>query len=579
MKILINDMISPVIDTPPCFSWEYPDGEFSSQTSYALQIAPDDSFAELLCDISVTTDERADIRPVLSLSPRTKYFVRVSSALENGSVLTGETSFQTGMLGSVWNARWITGHNCVKRDEALAAQYLRRKFSVGESPVRAMLYVCGLGYFEAHINGNKVGDDFLSTPYTAFDKNILYRAFDVTDMLNEGANAIGVILGNGFYNCFSEDPWQSAQAPWRDVPKLLCELHIEYKDGSDVIVSDRSWESVEGPIIFNGLRHGEIYDARLEKQGWDTANYTGDTEPCRMAKNPAAILSVMEIEPVRVRTIYKPQSVVKVENGYLYDIGQDQAGIANIVFRGKRGDTFKMRYSNRVHDNGELDQESLSGFIKNYFFQTDTFTKGKDEPESWHPIFTYHGFRYIEISGDGTLPSADDIEVWSLCNDLENRGSFSSDDETVNAIQKLCLASTTSCCINTLVSDTVREKTSWTGDTGLSCEQLLTNFKAVQLMKKWLSDLRDSQRPGGSFSCIVPSAGWGYNSMNGPDWAHPIVDVPWSIYISGGDTEVLAENYPALLRHCDYIASMANDDIPSFGLGDWCAPLRERRQR
>ncbi len=572
MKIKINSLTMPFIDSAPRFSWTLPSGEFSAQTEYTLTVAKDENFENVIFSQTEKTDERVNIYPDVPLSPCTKYFVKVRSLLENGKEYVSETHFSTGFMGTPWEARYITGGKAIKRDDILPAIYLRREFFAKKAK-RAILYVVGLGYFEAHINGKKVGDDFLSTPFTSYDKNILYRAFDVTDMIENGENAVGVILGNGFFNCFTEDPWQTNTAPWRDVPKLLLELHLEYADRTEKIVSDNTWSYVEGPIVFNGIRHGEEYDARLEKLGWDKAGYTGEVFPARYTKSPGSALSLMEIEPIRVRAKYAPTVCRKVKNGWLYEFSQNLAGVAHVTFRGKAGTRYQMRYCDRLYPDGELDQEALSCFIKNYCFQTDVYTKRTDEPEEWNAIFTYHGFQYIEISGCEEPPALCDVEAWALCNDLEERGVFTCSDQDINAIQHLCLASTTSCCMNTLAADAVREKSSWTGDTGLSAEQVMINFGAENLMRKWQQDLRDSQRVGGCLPCIVPSAGWGYNSLNGPDWSHPMVDVPWNLYTEYGDIEVLRANYKALQAHITYISSMANGYIANYGLGDWCAPF------
>ena len=572
MKIKVNSLFTPFIDTPARFSWSLPDGEFASQSEYTLTIATDENFENTVFENTEKTDERINIYPEVSLSPLTKYFVKVRSALENGNEYTAKTHFSTGFMGTPWQARYITGKKIKNRDDALAAVYLRREFSA-EKPLRAALYVVGLGYFEARINGKKVGDDFLSTAFTSYDKNILYRAFDVTDMVESGENAIGVILGNGFYNCFTQDPWQTSTAPWRDFPKLLLELHLEYEDHTEKILSDNNRSYIEGPIIFNGIRHGEEYDARLEKDGWDKAGFIGESHPANYIKSPGSILSVMEMEPIRVRKTLSPVLCRKVKNGWLYEFAQNTAGVAHITFRGKTGTRYKIRYCDRLYPDGELDQEALSGFIRNHFFQTDFYTKRSDEAESWNAIFTYHGFQYIEISGCDEPPALSDITALAFSNDLEERAFFRCSDEDINAIQHLCIESSACCFVNTVASDTVREKSSWTGDTGLSAEQIMINFGAESLMRKWQQDLRDTQRPGGCLPCIVPSAGWGYNSLNGPDWSHPMVDVPWHLYNEYGDLNVLRKNYNALKAHVSYISSMANDHIANYGLGDWCAPF------
>jgi len=257
MQIKINSLITPFIDTLPRFSWSLP--LFAKQTAYTLTVTADESFKTTVFSVREETDERANVRYDMALLPHTKYFVRVEAELENGETEAGETYFCTGFMGGEWEAKYITGGKARRRDDVLPAVYLRREF-IAKKPRRAVLYVVGLGYFEAHINGEKVGDDFLSTPFTAYDKSILYRAFDVTEMIAEGENAVGVILGNGFYNCFTEDPWQTSTAPWRDVPKLMLELHMEYENGTEKLLSDGKTDKIDGFIS----KTGKPFSARLE---------------------------------------------------------------------------------------------------------------------------------------------------------------------------------------------------------------------------------------------------------------------------------------------------------------------------
>lgn len=578
-SVRINGLVRPVIDSVPQFSWKLIANENGKrQDAYRIVVSASSDFASPIWDTGfVTSEECSNIRyagdPLL---PMTRYYLSLTVRSE-GELLSCMTEyFDTGKCGIPFSGIWITGHFCLRRDEALAAPYLRRTFRAEKKIGRAMLYLAGLGYFEARINGEKVGNDFLSTAYTAYDKRILYRAFDVTNMLHIGENALGVILGNGFYNCFTEDPWQSATAPWRDVPKLLCDLVLEYEDGTrKTVKSDSTWKSHTGPITFNGIRHGETYDARLEMDGWDMPEFDdSDWKAPRRAANPGAELFVMEMEPIRIRKRFPAMSKKKVPEGWLFDIGQNQAGVCLLTFRGKRGDKITVRYCDRLTEDGRLDQAPLACFIKNYSFQTDTYIKRTDEPETWHARFTYHGYQWVEISGSREEPQLSDVTALSLCNDFAVRGEFFTSSETINKIQSMCLAATTSCCMNTFVSDTVREKSSWTGDTGLSVEQLLINFAAEPLMKKWQQDLRDAERPCGSLPCIVPSPGWGYNgNLNGPDWSAPMWEVPWQIYQSSGDLSVLRDNYSALCRFVSWLDSMSEDGIAYGGLGDWCAPF------
>lgn len=579
-SIRVNGLSRPVIDSAPVFSWKLLSSRNGAkQEAYRIIVSKEENLSAPVWDSGlVVSDESAHIPYAgMPLTPMTRYYFSLTVKAEGGLLQSGAEYFDTGKMGDPFGGNWITGHFCIRRDEALAAPYLRRSFHIEKKISRAMLYVAGLGYFEASINGKKVGDDFLSTPYTAYDKRILYRAFDVGGMLHTGKNALGVILGNGFYNCFTEDPWQTATAPWRDVPKLLLDLQLDYTDGTTEIIStdDKRWKSHTGPITFNGIRHGETYDARLEMDGWDTPDFDDtDWQIPRRAKNPGAALSVMEMESVRVRHRYPAVSKKKVPEGWLFDIGQNQAGVCLLTLRGRRGDKITIRYCDRLTEDGRLDQEPLACFIKNYNFQTDTYIKRTDEPETWHARFTYYGYQWVEISGSREEPQLSDVTALALCNDFPDTGSFETSSDTVNRIQDMCYHATTSCCMNTFVSDAVREKSSWTGDTGLSTEQLLINFGAVPFMKKWQQDLRDAERPGGALPCIVPSPGWGYNgNLNGPDWSHPMWEVPFRLFMTSGELSVLQDNYDALCRFVEWLDSMTENHIAFGGLGDWCAPF------
>lgn len=576
----VNNLVTPFLDSAPRISWQAEsDRRGCRQAARRIQVWKETTDTLVYDSGEVPDASCLPVQIPMAVEPLTRYLFRVSVRNQWGEQAHSPLhAFWGAMRGQPFAAKWITGHFCKRRDSVLGAVYLRRPFRVDGQPRRALLVICGLGYFEATLNGRKVGDDFFSTPYTDYHKRVQYRVFDVTDAVQPGENALGVALGNGFYNCFTDDPWQTRQAIWRDVPKLLCELHLVGADGRrDVIASGDDWRSSQGPITFNGLRHGETYDARLEQPGWDCPGFDesayGTWDNAMRTRAPGGLPEAMEMEPIRVFRTLRPVAKWHTPGGWVLDAGVLQSGICRFTFHGKAGDTLKVRYSDLIDADRALDQKSLSGFIKNYDFQCDRYTKRSDQPETWHTTFAWHGFRYLEISGNGWEPELDDVEVWSLCNDFADRGTFAADDAMINRIQEITGNSVRSVCFGTVNCDTAREKISWTGDTGLSSGQMLLNYESEALLRKWLNDMRDAQMPSGMLPCVIPTTGWGFTFANGPDWSQTMHVIPAHLYTQCGDTQALRDNYDAHTRYVRFLDSMAVGHILDFGLGDWCAPF------
>jgi len=576
-------MTDPVgIDSLPAFSWRYSlEGDTGSQTAYRIQVAStrggSANAARDCWDSGRVLSDRSQFVEYegAPLAPRTAYCWTVTAYGEDGSEARGQGAFETGKLDERWESRWISTPFHKSPDDAVAAPYLRRAFEIAGEPVCARLYICSPGYFDAYINGRAVSDEMLPTPFTKYDTRLLYCTYDVTEMLSEGQNAIGVMIGNGWYNCFTEDVWNSRQATWRDVPKLIAEIHLTVGDGSETVVpTDSRWRSAPSPIIFNGIRNGEHCDARLEQPGWNAAGFDdGEWEQARVARPTGGLLEAMEMEPIRVTKRLAPVSHWETpEKSHVFDVGQNMAGIAEITVDGSAGDEIEIRYSERLQDDGvHVDGKANSGFVRSGDFQTDRFIKGSDGEETWKPRFVYHGFQFIEVSGCRGTPA---VEALVLHTDVADMGSFSCSDETLNRIQRATRWATVSNLHSLPTDDPHREKNAWTGDAALSAEQMLYNHHAAPLLRKWLADIRDSQKPDGGLPCVVPSTGWGYNWGNGPDWSSALTLIPWQIYVYTGDQRVLRENYGAITRHFGYMEGMAEGLIVGYGIGDWCPPFK-----
>ena len=512
-----------------------------------------------------------------ALSPTTRYYFSVEAVSQSGAAGKNESgTFVTGKLSERWSGKWITADFIRREDSAFAAPYLRKTFDISSPVKEAYLTICGLGYFESYINGKKTGDDMLSPAFTRYDATDMYMVYDVAHLLTQGKNALCAVLGNGWYNCFAEDPWNTRAASWRHWPKMICELKVTYENGeTEVIPSDTSWKSSHGPIVFNGIRNGEHYDARLELGNWTEADYDDSAwEGTKIMKSPGGLLSAMEMEPIKVRCIIDAKKMWKTPSGaYVFDIGQNQAGVGKFTFRGKAGTEITIRYSDVLKDDGEIDISAIGGFVRSHGFQTDKYIKKSDEAESWHPIFVYHGFQYIEITGIDYEPELSDVQAMTLCTAVEDIGRFSCSDELLNKVQYMCRWSTISNMHSIPTDCPHREKNGWTGDTSLSSEQMLTNFGTRAFLSKWNDDMITSQRPAGQIPCVVPSTGWGYYGLMGPDWSSALINVPYNIYIYNGDKDILAKSYEAIKKNCDFMESMTTDYTLSYGTGDWCPPF------
>ncbi|MDX1359432.1 MAG: family 78 glycoside hydrolase catalytic domain, partial [Clostridia bacterium] len=447
-------------------------------------------------------------------------------------------------------------------------------------PVDARLYICGLGYHRAFINGVKCGDDELSTAFTRYDSTALYLTYDVTESLSEGENVLAVVLGNGWYNCFAQDPWNTRQATWRSSPKMIAELHITCADGSKkVIPSNKSWKSSKGPITYNGIRNGEFYDARLEIPGWNNTGYDDSSwGGTYITRPPGGILKALEMQPIRRVMELKPVRKWKTPAGtWVFDTGQNASGVARIKISGKAGTEVVIRYTDILQEDGvNINQKAIGGFIKTGEFQTDKYIKKNDGVEEWSPVFVYHGFQYVELEGLDYEPGLDAVTAVIMNTDFKKRGEFECSDELLNQVQSLCWWSTISNYHGIPTDCPHREKNGWTGDASVSSEQTLLNFDPMAAYHKWIDDFRDAQKPNGCVPCVVPSTGWGYGWGNGPDWSSALTLIPWYTYLYCGDETILENNYDIIKKHCDFMLSMAEDYIVHYGIGDWCPPFEGR---
>jgi alpha-L-rhamnosidase len=574
-------LINPLgIDaTAPRLNWKMTAaGRGKMQTAYRILIASspenlDKERGDLWDSGKVTSDQSIQIvyggKPLPSRQP-CFWKVRIWDNQGQESDWSKPASWTMGLLKPEdWTAKWIGAPKL----ENGVSPLLRKSFPVAPNLVRATAYVSGLGFYELRLNGKKVGDHELDPGFTRYDRRVLYVTYDVTKQMRKGKNALGAMLGNGWYNYTVKAAWDFDKAAWRDRPKLICQVVLEYADGTtQTVVTDDSWKTAASPLLSNDLLTGESYDAGKEMPGWDTADFNDAAwTQAETVAAPQGVLSAQVHPPIRVTKTIKPVKVTEPKPGvYVYNLGQNIAGIAEITVDAPAGTVVEMRYGEALNADGTLNQEKIAVHTRQPGFQTDRYTVRAGGKQTWRPRFTYHGFQYIEVKGLPKAPRREDLKGLVLHTDFESAGSFESSNDLLNKIQRNTLWSYVSNFHHIPTDCPQREKNGWTGDAHLAAETGLFNFDTTAAYAKWLQDIQDEQKPDGVVPGIVPTAGWGYAWGNGPAWdsAYPLI--AWRLYEFSGDRRILERHYENLKRYVDYLTRRAENGIVSIGLGDWC---------
>ena len=475
-----------------------------------------------------------------------------------------------------WQAQWIGRPDaCLMNWQGAVrpAPLFRREFTVDGTVRRASVHVCGLGYYELYLNGEKVGDHVLDPTVTQYDRRARYVTYDAGTHLRQGMNAVGVMLGNGWYNCHTPDVWHFDKAVWRDYPKLLLQLEVTLADGLRLVCgSGPEWLVADGPIRFDGLRNGETYDARRELPGWHAPGFDdSEWQHAAVVPGPGGVLEPQVSPPCKVVETIEPASMREIRSGVaVYDMGQNMAGWVQLRVRGPAGTEVTLRHAERLGEDGDIDQGNIDRFIKEGDCQTDRYILKGDGEEVWEPRFTYHGFQYVQVTGLPEAPTAGHVRGRVVQTAFEQIGSFESSSDVLNRLQQCTLWAYRGNFAGIPTDCPHREKNGWTGDAQLAARTGLLNFDVAAAYRQWLETLADTQRPSGQLPGIAPSAGWGYNWGSGPAWDSALLLIPWYIYLYTGDLSAVQQHYEAMKRYVDFCTCMATGHILSFGLGDWC---------
>ena len=508
---------------------------------------------------------------------------------KKASVESEIKSFEISLLNQDdWQAKWI-GHefedDVLKGHTRLAARYFRKDFVLKDEISEAWLYVSGMGVYSAYLNGAEIAPEELLKPTLSwYSKRVYFNTYDVTKMLISGDNAIGVILEGGRYTTIR---YNAKNPNWDDsenvfgfgTPRLLLQLEVTYKDGQkETIVSDETWKITNrGPIRTANEYDGETYDGNYELGDWNQAGYN-DTEwlQAERVEAPEGQLSAQPNPNIKVMEKLKPVSVFQKGDKWYLDMGQNMVGFVNMKVCGQQaGDVITLRFAELLTPDSTLYTTNLRGAdcTDRYIVSNvETFPE-TSLPISWRPMFVYHGFRFVEISGLREKPNLDDFEGWVIYDEMPVTGSFETSNEIINAVYRYAYWGIRG-NYRSMPTDCPQrdERMGWTGDrtTGNYGESYI--FDNHQLYAKWLTDAEDSQWDNGSLPNVIPPYWRGYT--DNMTWPGAVVTVADMLYTRFGDVEPICQHYDALKN---WILHMKNDYMrgglmPRDTYGDWCMP-------
>lgn len=512
--------------------------------------------------------------PALRSRQRCWWQVRVWDEDDQPSAWSAPAFWEMGLLdASDWRATWITPDWDEDVTISQPAPMLRRKFTLKETPVTARLYVTSLGVYEARLNGQRVSDWRFTPGWTSYEHRIQYQTYDVTKMLTAGDNAVGVLLGDGWYRGFLG--FQGQRNTYGDRLALLLQLHVTFADGAEeIITSDEAWRAALGPIRASDLYNGEVYDARRERPGWDRAGYPDrDWAGVRTLPAPTAALVAQNGPPVRpIEELSARAITVSPEGETIVDFGQNLVGGVRIRMRGEAGQTVRLRHAEVLQPDGNLYTENLRSAQ-----QTDEYILKGEGEEIYEPTFTFHGFRYLGVTGYPGELTPEDVTAVVLHSDMAPTGEFACSHPLLNQLQHNIVWGQKGNFLDVPTDCPQRdERLGWTGDAQVFASTAAFNYQIAPFMTKWLRDLALDQHADGAVPHVVPDVlqklPWSAAGATG--WGDAAIIVPWTLYQRYGDTRILAEQYASMKAWVEYMRANGDNELffgYGFHFGDWLA--------
>jgi alpha-L-rhamnosidase len=557
----------------PRFSWQLNAGDKRGvmQTAYEIKVTREPNHnvwqtGKVMSDQSMYITYKGE--PLVSGQKYT-WQVRIWDNAGKGSAWSEPATWQMGLLTPAdWKAKWIVpgfAEDSVNRPSPL----LRKGFSLTKKVRSAKAYITAHGLYEAQINGHRIGEDYLTPGWTSFNKRLQYQVYDVTNLLQPGANAIGATLGSGWYRgYFGYDPKPNLYG--KDIA-LLLQLDVIYTDGStETIATDESWKSSTGPVRFAEIYYGATIDDRMQKKNWSTPNFddkewTGVT----VKEFPKNILIATYNEPVKKHETFKPVKVFKTPKGEeVIDFGQNLVGWVQMKVKGKAGDTIKISHAEVMDKAGNFYTENL----RTARSQNIYILKGGEE-EIFEPQFTWQGFRFIKVEGYPGDLKPENFTAITLYSDMKPAGTFTCSNPMLNQLQHNIQWGQKGNFLDVPTDCPQRdERLGWTGDAQVFSRTASYNMNVHNFFTKWLKDVAADQYASGSIPHVIPNVLRGSGELGGSTgWADVSTIVPWNMYIAYGDKQILENQYSSMKAWVKYMQDKSKNDLWNTGshFGDW----------
>lgn len=564
----------------PRFIWQVNDSRRGAgQRAYHILVATDREILDQnngdVWNSQKVESDRSALVPYqgADLKSGTRYFWKVRTWSKDGkaSPFSEIAWFETGLLNDLdWQADWIASPlSVLSDDDAETADvprsvYVRNEFEIEKEVKRARVYVTGLGSYVMYLNGGRIGDDILTPGWTDYPTKVQYQTYDITSKLHVGKNAAGAILGNAWWS--GGLGWKGNEVYSEGPLQFLAQIQVDYNDGSsDIFVTNSDWKTHFSPILENTLYHGETYDARLEIDSWAEPGFDDtewaevilpESEPMKLvAQQGPAIQITDELTPVNIS---EPKPGI-----YVFDMGQNMVGWARLKVAGPLGTKIVMKFAENLHDDGTVAQENLRSARA-----TDVYILKGESGEVWEPHFTYHGFRYVEVSGLPSAPTKQTLTGKVFHTSAPFIGSFACSKEIINKIHENILWSLRGNLMSVPTDCPQRdERLGWMGDAQIFAPTACYNLDMARFFSKWERDIIDSQNDSGYVFDVNPAIV--VSGPAKPGWGDAVVVIPWIVYQFYGDQRIIEENYDGMKAWVEYMNEKSSDYIYRWGTGDW----------